>query len=77
MRLLGQLNQWSIDLGHNGEWRPKMSPIWQFLKDERAATSIEYALIGGLIAVVIIASLRSIGGAIQNKFYGPISNNLS
>jgi pilus assembly protein Flp/PilA len=77
MCLLSQLNQWSMDLGHNEGWRQKMSHIRQFLRDERAATSIEYALIGGLIAVVIIASLRSIGGAIQNKFYGPISNNLS
>jgi pilus assembly protein Flp/PilA len=54
-----------------------MSLIRHFLRNKTAATSIEYALIGGLIAVVIIASLHSIGSAIQGKFYGPIANNLS
>ncbi len=54
-----------------------MRLIQQFLRDERATTAIEYAVIGALIAVVIIGAVRSVGTAIQAKFYGPISSNLS
>jgi pilus assembly protein Flp/PilA len=54
-----------------------MRLIQQFLRDERATTAIEYALIGTLIAVVIIGAVRSVGSAIQAKFFGPIANNLN
>lgn len=54
-----------------------MDAIKQFLCDERAATAIEYAMIGTLISIAIIGGARAIGIAIQNKFYGPISANLS
>ena len=54
-----------------------MRLIQQFLRDERAATAIEYALIAALIAVVVVGAVRSVGTAIQSKFYGPISNNLT
>jgi pilus assembly protein Flp/PilA len=54
-----------------------MRLIQQFMRDERATTAIEYALIGALIAVVIVGAVRSVGSAIQAKFYGPISNNLT
>lgn len=49
----------------------------QFLCDEDGATAIEYAMIGALISIAIVAGARAIGLAIQNKFYGPLSNNLS
>ncbi len=49
----------------------------RFLQDTKASTAIEYAMIGALIAVVIIASIRSLGLNLQAKFFGPISNNLS
>jgi pilus assembly protein Flp/PilA len=54
-----------------------MRLIQQFLRDERATTAIEYALIGALIAVVIIGAVRSVGTAIQAKFFGPLANNLT
>ena len=54
-----------------------MAHIKQFLCDERAATAIEYAMIGALISIAIVGGVRAIGVAIQNKFYGPISANLS
>jgi pilus assembly protein Flp/PilA len=47
-----------------------------FLKDESGATAIEYGLIAGLIAVVIIAALTSLGTNISTKF-NAIANNLS
>ncbi len=42
---------------------------WLALKtDTRAVTAMEYALIGSLIAVVIIAALTTLGGNIGNTF---------
>lgn len=40
----------------------------QFLKDEEGATAIEYGLIAGLIAVVIIAALTGIGDKLVALF---------
>jgi pilus assembly protein Flp/PilA len=37
-------------------------------KDEKGATAIEYALIAGLVAVVIAAILVTMGQEIYNKF---------
>ncbi len=54
-----------------------MNLIRRFIRDECAATSIEYALIGCVVSVVIVAAARAVGVALQNKFYGPISSNLS
>jgi len=54
-----------------------MQLIQRFLSDEKAATAIEYALIGGLISILSVAGARGIGVALSTKFYGPISNNLS
>jgi pilus assembly protein Flp/PilA len=54
-----------------------MALIKQFLRDQQAATSIEYAMIGALISIAIIAGARAVGVAISTKFYGPIASNLS
>jgi pilus assembly protein Flp/PilA len=54
-----------------------MERIKQFLCDERGATAIEYAMIGALISIAIVAGARAIGVAISNKFYGPLSSGLS
>jgi pilus assembly protein Flp/PilA len=48
----------------------------RFLKDETAVTAIEYGLIAGLIAVVIISAVKKLGTDLSNKFQA-ISNNLS
>ncbi|WKU19609.1 Flp family type IVb pilin [Advenella alkanexedens] len=42
----------------------------KFWKDEEGATAIEYALIAGLIAVVIIAALTTLGNQIGGMFNG-------
>lgn len=47
-----------------------------FLKDETAATAIEYGLIAAFIAVVIISSVRNLGLRIANKF-NIVNNALS
>ena len=40
----------------------------RFASDESGATAIEYGLIAALIAVVIIAILRSVGSSLNTKF---------
>lgn len=42
--------------------------IVRFLKDEDGATAIEYGLIAGLIAVVIITALTALGGELDKTF---------
>jgi pilus assembly protein Flp/PilA len=54
-----------------------MNLIQRFVRDERAATSIEYALIGCVVSVVMVAALLTVGQELQAKFYGPIASNLS
>jgi len=54
-----------------------MPLIIRFLREQKAATAIEYALAGTLIAVVIVAAVRSVGVNLQAKFFGPVANNLS
>ena len=50
--------------------------LTRFWKNESGATAIEYGLIAGLIAVVIIGALTSLGTNIKTKF-NAIANNLS
>ena len=40
----------------------------KFAADENGATAIEYGLIAALIAVVIIAGLNSVSGALNTNF---------
>lgn len=39
-----------------------------FLRDPRGATSIEYALIATLVAIVIVASLTTLGTNLSTRF---------
>lgn len=48
--------------------RPLKSSIKSFSRDENGATAIEYGLIAGLIAVVIIAAVTGIGTQLTDKF---------
>ena len=40
----------------------------RFLREERAATAIEYALIAAGISIVIAGTVATIGGNVQNLF---------
>ena len=53
-----------------------MQMLKSFLKNESGATAIEYGLIAGLIAVVIITSVTAIGTRMSAKFT-TISNSLT
>jgi pilus assembly protein Flp/PilA len=52
-----------------------MQLIYKFLKDESAATAIEYGLIAAGIAVVIITVIKGIGTKLNTTF-GSISTQL-
>ena len=45
-----------------------MSIFKRFAKDESGATAIEYGLIAGLISVVIITALTTLGTKLNAKF---------
>ena len=47
----------------------------RFAKDDSGATAIEYGLIAGLIAVVIVTAVTTIGTKLLNTF-GTIGNKL-
>jgi pilus assembly protein Flp/PilA len=46
----------------------------RFMNDESGATAIEYGLIAGLIAVVIISALTTLGTNVKAKFNAIASN---
>ena len=48
----------------------------RFVKDQSGATAIEYGLIAGLISVVIITAVTSIGTRAAGKFQA-VANNLT
>ena len=50
--------------------------VIRFIKDDSGATAIEYGLIAGLIAVVIIASVSTVGTKLSTKF-GKVSTALT
>ena len=45
-----------------------MNGFWIFLRDESGATAIEYTLIAGGIALVIIAAVNSVGSTLNDTF---------
>ena len=45
-----------------------MNKFFACLRDEEGATAIEYGLIAGLVAVVIIAGLTLLGGNLDSSF---------
>ena len=53
-----------------------LKQIRTFLKDEDGAAAIEYALIAGLIAIVIVAGATALGLSIDTIF-GKIATTLN
>lgn len=50
--------------------------IARFVADRSGVTAIEYGLIAGLIAVVIIAAVTTVGTSLSSKF-NAVAANLS
>lgn len=55
-----------INKGH--EMKRLCSGIQRFMQDEGGTTSIEYGLLGSLIAVVIVLSVNSVGSNVCGRF---------
>jgi pilus assembly protein Flp/PilA len=53
-----------------------MTVVIAFWRNESGATAIEYALIAGFIALLIVAGATSIGTKLSKKL-APISGNLA
>jgi pilus assembly protein Flp/PilA len=47
-----------------------------FLRDERGATMIEYGMIVGLLSVVILGALTTIGTTVRNDIFNTVSTAL-
>ena len=47
-----------------------LQQVMKFMRDEEGATAIEYGLIVGLIAVVLVATLSLIGGTSTTRLKG-------
>ena len=47
-----------------------MQNIRKFIKNNKAATAIEYGLIAALIAVAAIAAMKGLGNQLTNTFSG-------
>ncbi len=45
-----------------------MKKLVTFLQDESGATAIEYGLIAGLIGVVVIGAVTTVGTKVSNQF---------
>ena len=49
--------------------------VSRFLKDESGATAIEYGLIASLIAVALIAVMKTLAGKVSSTF-ATVGNNM-
>jgi pilus assembly protein Flp/PilA len=58
----------AADLGALFVRSSRMSRITKFLRNNRAATAIEYGLIAALIAVAAITAMTNVGGGVKNTF---------
>lgn len=53
------------------------SVIRRFRTDHRAAAVLEYALIAGLISILVVVGATMIGTKLSSHYYGPIAVGLS
>jgi pilus assembly protein Flp/PilA len=52
------------------------SALKRFARDDSGATAVEYAIIAGLIFLVIIAAVAAVGTALTNTF-NEVATNLT
>jgi pilus assembly protein Flp/PilA len=53
-----------------------MYAVRKFIKNNKAATAIEYGLIAALIAVAAIAAMKGLGNSLKTTFTN-VSSNMS
>ena len=54
-----------------------MKRLLEFFRDEQGAVSLEYAMIGAGLSILIITGATSIGTAIDGLFFGPVGAALA
>jgi pilus assembly protein Flp/PilA len=52
---------------------PIIATVARFMRDERGATAIEYALIASGVAVAIASTVMSLGSAVKDNLYGNVA----
>jgi pilus assembly protein Flp/PilA len=52
---------------------PIVPAVVRFMRDERGATAIEYALVASGIAVAIASTVVTLGSAVKNNLYGNVA----
>jgi pilus assembly protein Flp/PilA len=52
---------------------PIFASVGRFVRDERGATAIEYALVASGIAVAIASTVVTLGSAVKNNLYGNVA----
>jgi len=55
---------------------PIVASVGRFMRDERGATAIEYALVASGIAVAIASTVVTLGSAVKNNLYGNVAKAL-
>ena len=56
--------------------QPIIAAVARFMRDERGATAIEYAMIASGIAVAIASTVMSLGSAVRDNLYGNVATAL-
>ena len=54
-----------------------MQVLRAFRKAAHGATSIEYALIAGIVSLAVVVGATTIGNNLSAHYFTPISNNLT
>ena len=80
-KFCGQVYPYEMEFFHHGVWATEPVPagaigeeqsmrkcITRFIRDESAATAIEYGLIAAGIAVAIIATVQALGTNLNSTF---------
>jgi pilus assembly protein Flp/PilA len=50
--------------------------VERFLADEGGSTAIEYALIGSLVAVAVVAGVSAVGSTLASNYFDTYADNL-
>jgi len=53
-----------------------MHTLKRFFIEESGAVSLEYAMLGALLSIMIISGAGSIGSTVKTMFLGPVSSAL-
>jgi pilus assembly protein Flp/PilA len=53
-----------------------IAAVQRFMRDERGATAIEYAMIASGVAVAIASTVMALGSAVRDNLYGNVATAL-